>query len=151
MLYVPRLVKLSDDTNIAVLTKRFERSVRNFDRQEQIRVFKRIYRVLDSSAPHREVEKAYQDCEELQQLREGNYIRMYCRLVRNPPNYNILYVFEVDKHQGRNLQKFDESAKQAVREIEQRTTTEGVEDYLEEHNTFNSEDIGEILDRLQGE
>lgn len=147
-----RTVKLTDDTNVAVFTRRFENSVSSYtNRETQIRVFKRIYRTLSSDSPQREVEKVYSNCEELQQLREGDLLRIYCRLVRRPPDYNVLYVFEVDKHKYRDLQAFDERAKQAVREVQERTTVDGIEDYLDERNMFTASDVERIIEDLQSD
>lgn len=119
------------------------------DQETKIRIFKRIYRLLSSSAPQREIEKRYSDCDELQQLREGNALRIYCRLVRNPPKYNVLYVFEVDKHTYRDLQKFDQRAKEAVQEIKKWTTGPEIEEYLDDRNTFTAEEIETIIEKLQ--
>lgn len=145
-----RTVKLTDDTNVAVFTRRFENSVSSYTNRET-RVFKRIYRALSSDSPQREVEKTYSNCEELQQLREGDLLRIYCRLVRKLPDYNVLYVFEVDKHKYRDLQTFDEQAKQAVREVQKRTTVGGIEDYLDERNTFTASDVERIIEDLQSD
>lgn len=116
-------------------------------------MLKRIHAVLESASPQYFIEERVEGCEELQVIRAGNDLRIYCRLVLGIPRvnkeYNVLYALYVDPHEYRSavLQRLDDAAKDLLTEATSLDDVTDVEAYLEEMHAFYAEDIQERIDR----
>lgn len=141
-------IELSDDESVAIFTDRSLSAIRDLDRTDKEQVLKRLIAMLESPAPSRFIEKRFAGCEELEQLRAGDYLRVYCRLVRNAPGYNILFVFGITAHKYRNLARYDEQAQRRIREVTRQTSDEDVNTYVEENDALAAADLRGILDTL---
>lgn len=148
-----RTVKLSDEENYGILAEQFRDGMSSLGASDQRRVFKRLHTVLDSSNPQYYIYETLKGCDELEVVREGDSLRIYCRLImgipRNNKHYNVLFVFFVDKHSydGTTLGHLDEAAEQWMEEITEFSTVEDVDLYLEEHDAKNAEYFASRLNR----
>lgn len=149
------VVELSDEENVVILAQTFTDSLADLDdRPRQVAVLKRIYELLDSSAPQHYIYETVQGCDELEVIRVGRDRRIFCRLVMGIPKgdkeYNVLFVFYVDTHNYRSaqLRTFDDAARQRLQEVTRLEDVGDVEAYLEELNTFRAEEIKERIDRM---
>lgn len=143
-----RVVELSDDERVAIFANRSLSSIRDLDKTDREQVLKRLIATLESPAPSRFIEKRFTGCEELEQLRAGDYLRIYCRLVQKVPKYDVLFVFGVTAHRYRNLARYDEQARRKVRELIRRTTEEGVQSYVDANDALTAEDLRGILEAM---
>lgn len=151
------VVELSDDETVAILAETFTNGLSDLgDRSRQVAVLKRIHQLLDSSAPQHFIYETVQGCDELEVIRAGDDLRIFCRLVMGIPEgdkqYNVLFVFYVDPHEYRaqQLATFDVAAEQRLIEVTSFDDVDDVSGYLDEMNAFTSEEIGDRIDRLQG-
>ena len=92
------VVELSDEVNVVILAQTFTDSLADLDdRPRQMAVLKRIYELLDSSAPQPYIYETVQGCDELEVIRVGGDRRIFCRLVMGIPKgdkeYNVLYSY----------------------------------------------------------
>lgn len=148
-----RTVKISDEENYAITAEQFGDGMASLGAPDQRRVFKRLLTILDSSNPQYYIYETVEGCDELEIIREGDSLRIYCRLVMGIPQnntyYNVLFVFFVDNH-GYNpatLDQLDEAAKQWLTEIRTFSTVDNVDAYLEDHDAKPAEYFAERLDR----
>ena len=74
--------------------------------------------VLDSDTPQHYIYETVEGCDELEVIREGDSLRLYCRLVmgipQNDKHYNVLFAFYVDDHhyEPTTLSNLDDAAEQ---------------------------------------
>lgn len=142
------VVDLNPDETVALVTPRAKRSISDLGREQKRALLNRLIKILESAAPSHYIEKEFSDTEKLQQIRIGNTLRGYCRLVTNLPGYNLLLIFEISKHNYRNLSLYDERAKQKLAEIDHLQTEEDVESYIESNEVMRSSDFRAILEDL---
>lgn len=146
-------VELSDEENYAVLAEQFGDGISSLGSVSQRRVVKRLRTVLDSDNPQYYIYETVEGCDELEIIREGDSLRIYCRLVmgipQNDKHYNVLFVFYVDKHgyDPETLSKLDEAAERWLEEITTFSAIKNVDAYLEEHDAKTAEFFAERLDR----
>lgn len=152
-----RVVELSDEETVAILSETFAESLADIrDKTRQIAVLKRLHKLLDSGAPQHYIYESLEGYDELQVIRVGGDQRMYCRLVMGIPHedqhYNVLFVFDVDRHQYRSdqLATLDLAAEQRLDEITTVETLDALEDYLDGMDAFSAQEIKERIDRLEG-
>jgi hypothetical protein len=147
-----RTVELSDEENYAVLAEQFGEGMSSLGVTDQRRVVKRLYTVLDSDSPQYYIHETVEGCDELEVIREGDSLRIYCRLVmgipQNDKHYNVLFAFYVDKHgyEYETLSALDEAAMEWFEEITDFSTVENVDSYLEEHDAKTAEFFASRLD-----
>lgn len=98
------------DDNVAVFLRPTHSSLAALDSTEQEQALGRLIELLESPAPQHHVEKPFQGCEELQQVRAGDYLRWCVHLERSLRGYNVLFVFDVVRHDYSNLEAYDERA-----------------------------------------
>ena len=101
---------------------------------------------MDSTVPESVIEKGYETCAELQQLRQGD-LRIYVTLITEIDGYNLLWVFAIKKHRYRNLGKFDAQACQKVKSL-RKTTAETIETYLDANNTLTVAELIKLRESL---
>ena len=150
------VVELSDEENVAILAETFTDSLADLgDRTRQLAVLKRLYELLDSKTPQYFIYEIVTGCEELQVIRAGDDLRIFCRLVVGIPegnkHYNVLFVFYTDPHrydQG-TLQRLDAAARERLETLGALNELDSVEQYLDEQNAFTAADIKQRIDRLQ--
>lgn len=140
-------IPLSDNENVAIFSQQSFSALHNLDKDELEQFIGRVLTLLDSTTPKRYIEKKYSNCEELEQLRAGGYLRGLCRLIMDVHGYNILFLFHVSKHKYRQLRLYDEQACDTVKEVTNMESIENVESYLDERNAMTAEDIKEILEK----
>ena len=140
------VVPLSDDENVVIFVKPTYSDLASLDADEREQFLKRLLRVLESDAPDHYVEKAFSNCDELQQLRAGGYLRGYCRLVMGVAGYNVLFLFHVTKHNYRQLDLYDDRACKRVPELSNLSSVGDVEEYLDAHDGMTAEDVRDILE-----
>lgn len=140
-----RIVKISDEENYAILAEQFGEGISSLGASDQRRVFKRLHTILDSNNPRYYIYETLEGCDELEVVREGDSLRIYCRLVMGIPasnkHYNVLFVFFVDNHGyvSGTLSRLDEAAKQWVEEITDFSSVQNVDSYLEQHDAKTAE------------
>lgn len=145
-------MKLSDEENYAILAEQFGDGMSSLGASEQRRIVKRLHTVLDSDNPQYYIYETVEGCDELEIIREGDSLRIYCRLVmgipQNDKHYNVLFVFHVDNHgyEPTTLSHLDEAAKQWLEAITDFSTVADVDAYLEEHDAKKAEFFAERLD-----
>ena len=151
------VVELSDEENVAILAETFTDSLAALnDRDRQLAVLKRLYALLDSSSPQHFIYETVTGCEELQVIRVGDDLRIFCRLVMGIPegdkHYNVLFAFYVDPHEydRGTLQRLDAAARNQLEALGSLDELESVEQYLDEHNAFTGDDLDDRIDRMQG-
>lgn len=148
-----RTVKLSDEENYAILAEQFRDGMSSLGASDQRRVFKRLHTILDSDNPQYYIYETLEGCDELEVIREGDSLRIYCRLVmgipQNNKHYNVLFVFFVDHHDydRATLGHLDEAAEQWVEDVTDFSTVEDIHLYLEEHDAKGAEYFASRLDR----
>lgn len=148
-----RTVELSDEENYAILAEQFGEGMSSLGASDQRRVVKRLYTVLDSSNPQYYIYETVQGCDELEVIREGDSLRIYCRLVmgipQNDKRYNVLFAFYVDNHgyNATTLSNLDTAATQWLDEITSFSTVGDVDTYLERHDAKTAEFFAARLDR----
>lgn len=135
-----RTVTLSDEENYAILAEQFGHGVSSLGSSNQRRVMKRLHTVLDSNNPQYYVYETVEGYDELEIIREGDSLRIYCRLVmgipQNDKHYNVLLVFYVDNHnyEPTTMSRLDSASKQWLEEITSFATVSDVDAYLEKHD-----------------
>jgi len=148
-----RTVELSDEENYAILAEQFGEGMSTLGASDQRRVVKRLHTVLDSDSPQYYVYETVEGCEELEVIREGDSLRIYCRLVmgipQNDAHYNVLFVFYVDKHgyEPGTLSNLDAAATEWLEEITDFHSVANVDAYLEEHDAKTAAFFADRLDR----
>lgn len=148
-----RTVELSDEENYAILAEHFGEGMSSLGASDQRRVVKRLHAVLDSDNPQYYVYETVEGCDELEVIREGDTLRIYCRLVmgipQNDKHYNVLFAFHVDKHgyERETLSVLDEAATEWLGEITDFSTVANVDSYLEAHDAKTAEFFASRLDR----
>lgn len=147
-------VEFSDEENYVVMAETFTGSLADLnDKTRQVNVLKEIHKLLDSHTPARYIYEDIEGCDELQNLRVSDDIRVFCRLVMGIPQgnkeYNILYVFYVDPHEyrGEQLERFDDAAKERLEEATSFDYVGDVDEYLAEMDAFDAADIKQRIDR----
>lgn len=146
-------VELSDEENYAVLAEQFGEGMSALGPSDQRRVVKRLYTVLDSDSPQYYIYETVEGCDELEVIREGDSLRIYCRLVmgipQNDKRYNVLFAFYVDKHgyEPETLSRLDEAAVRWLEEITDFTAVANVDAYLEEHDAKTAKFFADRLDQ----
>ncbi|WP_132056730.1 hypothetical protein [Halorussus amylolyticus] len=145
-------VPLSDDENYAILAEQFGDGLSSLGASDQQRVVKRLHTVLASSTPQYYIYETVEGCDELEIIREGDSLRLYCRLVmglpQNDARYNVLFAFYVDDHgyDPSRLSHFDDAAERWLDEITDFATVQNVDAYLEEHDAKKAEFFAKRLD-----
>lgn len=147
-------VPLSDEETYAILAPTFTDCLGKLgDKTRQVATLKQIHKLLASEAPERYIYEQPAGVDELQIIRVGGDLRIYCRLVMGVPEgdtmYNVLYCFYLDPHKygHEDLERFDEISKARVRTLKGFGSPGRVEDYLDEHNAFSAENLKERIDR----
>lgn len=108
---------LSDvDDCVAIFTDSVAAEIKDLDATKSRAALTAIINCLESPVPESVVEKPYETCEELAQLRQGD-LRLYVALVTSVPAYDVLWVLAVRKHRYRNLGKFDAEACRKVQRL----------------------------------
>lgn len=126
----------------------------DLDKTEQLQVFKRVYTTLDSNSPDYFIYEALEGHEELEVIRAGEYLRIYCRLVMGIPQgtkmYNVLFLFYVDKHRYRSAvtRRFDRRAADRVDSVTGLETVDDVEEFLEENDAEDADYLAERINRF---
>lgn len=148
-----RTVELSDEENYAILAEQFGEGISSLGTADQRRVIKRLHTVLDSNNPQYYIYETVEGCDELEVIREGDSLRIYCRLVmgipQNDKRYNVLFTFYVDNHdyEPATLSRLDEAAEQWLDEITELSAVADVDAYLQEHDAKTAESFAARLDR----
>lgn len=147
-------VSLSDEETYVILAPEFTDSIGALDdKTRQVSVLKRIHTLVSSDAPHRFIYEQLTGCDELEIIRAGSDLRIYCCLVMGVPEgnkrYNVLFCFYVDPHKYNqsDLRRFDAAAKQRVRQIQSFDLPENIAEYLEDHNAFDASGIQKHIER----
>jgi len=145
-------VPLSDEENYAILAEQFGNGMASLGASDKRRVVKRLHTVLHSSSPQYYIYETVEGCDELQIIREGDSLRLYCRLVmgipQNNKHYNVLFVFHVDKHdyESARLSRLDEAAEQWLADITDFSSVSDLDAYLEEHDAKTAEFFADRLE-----
>lgn len=150
-----RRYSLSDPTDgVAIFHPDARDEIQSLDATQSRKALTAIINCLESPAPESVIEKPYETCQELEQLRQGE-LRLYVKLVTDVPGYNILWIFSVKKHQYRNLGKYDARACQRVAALGDITTEEEaeryrkeIERYLERNDALNLDDLKQLREQL---
>lgn len=147
-------VPLSDEETYAIFAPTFVDSLGDLgDKTRELATLKQIHKVLASDAPERYIYEQPAGVDELQIIRVGSDLRIYCRLVMGVPEedtmYNVLYCFYLDPHNYNrdDLRRFDEVSKMRARTLKGFETPGHVTEYLEENNAFSAEDLKDRIDR----
>ncbi|WP_455448143.1 hypothetical protein [Natrinema thermotolerans] len=147
-------VPLSDEETYAILAPEFTDCLGDLgDKTRELKTLKRIHKLLASDAPERYIYERPTGTDELQIVRVGGDLRIYCRLVMGVPEndtmYNVLYCFYLDPHKyaTSDLERFDEVAKAHARTLKGFEEPGQVSDYLEDHNAFSAADLKARIDR----
>lgn len=136
----------TDDQPVAIFSNEVETEIRNLDPTKSRKALNAIITTLESPAPESVIEKTYETCKELQQLRQGS-LRIYVLLVTEIPGYTILWVFAIKKHRYRNIGKFDAQACRKLHVLREKVG-ESIEEFLETENALTLERLREIKSRL---
>lgn len=86
-------------------------------------------------------------------IREGDSLRIYCRLVmgipQNNKHYNVLFTFYVDNHdyEPTTLSRLDKAAEQWLEEITELSAVEEIDTYLQKHEAKTAESFADRLNR----
>ena len=148
-----RRVPLSDEENYAIFTDTFGDSLSDLDRNKQVQVLKRLLKLLESDAPQRYIYETVEGTDELEVVRAGDTLRIYCRLVMGVPHgnqtYNVLFVFYVDEHRYANLdlERFDNVAAMRLHVLTDFDDVDDITAYLKDHNAKQAGFLREQLDR----
>lgn len=148
-----RTVELSDEENYAILAEQFGEGISSLGTADQRRVIKRLYTILDSNNPQYYIYETVEGCEELEVIREGDSLRIYCRLVmgipQNNKHYNVLFTFYVDNHdyEPTTLSRLDKAAEQWLEEITELSAVEEIDTYLQKHEAKTAESFADRLNR----
>lgn len=139
---------LSDvDDGVAIFSNSATEEIRSLDATKSRSALTAIINCLESPAPESVVEKAYETCAELEQLRQGD-LRLYVKLVTGIPEYDVLWVFAVRKHRYRNLGKFDAEACEKVQVLRTLTDGDQVEQYLADNDALELSDLKRFREQL---
>ncbi|WP_440991596.1 hypothetical protein [Haloarchaeobius baliensis] len=139
---------LSDrDTGVAIFTDDALKDIRKLDASDGKDALTAIINCLSNAAPESVIEKDYETCRALQQLRQGD-MRLYVMLHTHLPDYNILWVFAARKHEYRNIGKFDAQACAKLQILKQNSTVDEVEQYIEANDALTASDLRELHDKL---
>lgn len=139
---------LSDtDEGIAIFTDSAEKEIGKLDPTQSRAALTAIINCLDNPVPRSVIEKPYETCRELEQLRQGD-LRLYVTLIEDVPDYNILWIFAIKKHRYRNLGKFDQQACEKVRDLRNRMDSETIGSYLDRNEALTLEDLKELKETL---
>ncbi|WP_353635657.1 hypothetical protein ABSL23_17325 (plasmid) [Halobacterium sp. NMX12-1] len=139
---------LSDtDDGVVIFTDSAEQEIRDLDATQSRDALTAILNCLRNPVPESVIEKTYETCQELQQLRQGK-LRIYCKLVTAIPGYNVLWIFAVKKHQYRNLGKFDAQACGKTAELNDITQRSKVESYLSRNQALTVPELEDLKDQL---
>lgn len=144
------VVELSDDETVVIFTQTSVRTIRSLDATQGRSILKRLLTIVESPAPPgRFVHEQVTGCEELEVIRAGDVLRIYCKVVDDISLYNIIYVFEIDPHRYRveDLRRYDELACEKVEEIHSRTTPEAIESYVQDR-AMTEEGLRELKEQL---
>lgn len=128
------------DEGVAIFVDPAEKEVRKLDATQSRTALTAIINCLDNDVPKSVIEKPYETCQELEQLRQGD-LRIYVKLVTDLQGYTLLWIFAVKKHRYRNLGKFDARACRKVADLEEVTGVEEVETYLDGNEALT---VGEL-------
>jgi hypothetical protein len=139
---VPQEHPLSDDTGVAIFTKSVLKEISTLDKMKSEQALTAIINCLRSAVPESVIEKSYETCAELQQLRQGD-LRIYVTLITHIEGYDVLWVFAIKKHRYRNLGKFDAQACAKVNQL-RRMTADTVEEYLDSNNALTVSELIEL-------
>lgn len=148
-----RTVELSDEENYAILAEQFGEGLSSLGATDQRRIVKKLHKILASSNPQYYIYETVEGCDELEVIREGDSLRIYCRLVmgipQNDEHYNVLFAFYVDNHgyEPVTLSNLDRAAKQWLEEITEFSTVADVDEYLDAHDAKTAEFFADRLDR----
>lgn len=134
------------DEGVAIFVDPAEKEVRKLDATQSRTALTAIINCLDNDVPESVIEKPYETCQELEQLRQGD-LRIYVKLVTGLDGYTVLWIFAVKKHRYRNLGNFDARACRIVAGLD-RTTNEEAEDYLSDKEMLTVEELRDLRDRL---
>lgn len=126
--------------SVAIFTDSVEKDVRRLDATDSREVLTALINCLESPAPESVIEKSYETCRELQQLRQGD-LRIYVTLFTEVPKYEVLWVFAVKRHRYRNLGKFDAEACRKARKIRKLTDTVEAEQYLSQRQAMTVREL----------
>jgi len=143
-----REYSLSDtDTGVAIFIESARKEIGDLDKTQSWQALTAIINCLNSPAPRTVVEKAYETCAELQQLRQGG-LRLYVRLITDVDDYNVLWVFAVKKHRYRNIGKFDAKACAKVNSMDRLTGADEVEQYLAENDALTLAELKDLREQF---
>ncbi|MFC7216188.1 hypothetical protein ACFQO4_19175 [Saliphagus sp. GCM10025334] len=134
------------DDGVAIFHPKVESEIRKLDNTQARDALTAMINCLENDVPESVIEKTYETCKELQQLRQGD-LRLYVLLATYVPEYNVLWVFAVKKHRYRNLGKFDARACQKANVLRKLTATR-VEDYLEENEALTVDELKALRESL---
>lgn len=139
---------LSDtDEGVAIFTTSAEKELRKLDSTQSYAALTAILNCLESPVPSSVIEKTYETCKELQQLRQGD-LRIYCKLISNVPDYTVLWVFAVKKHQYRNLGKYDAQACKKTARLGSFTDREQVEEYIRANEALSVDRLKKLREEF---
>lgn len=149
------VVEFSSEENVAILSETFSESLADLgDSSRKLAVLKRLHELLSSNTPQHYVYESVTGCDELEVIRAGSDLRIFCRLVMGVPEsnaaYNVLFVFDVVPHEydpGR-LATLDDATERRLRELDAISSLDSADEYLAEMDAFSASDVTRLIDRL---
>ena len=119
---------------------------------EQRESLTRLKNIANEAAPpDNYVREKIKNIDILQYSGEG---RIYAKIITNIPEgnslYHVIYVLFIDKDHEYSLGKigkYNAEAQQKLAELTSLSTVNGVEEYLEEHNSIDEDEIVEMIER----
>lgn len=137
----------NSDDSVAIFTKSVRKEIYELDPTQSRDALTAIINCLDNPIPENVIEKAYETCAELQQLRQGD-LRIYVKLVTSIPGYNVLWVFAVKKHRYRNIGKYDAEACGKAEDLRVLTDATNIEAYLARNEALTVEALENLREQL---
>lgn len=135
-------VPLTDDTKIAIFSDQFRRDLEALDQSSTCHVWNRLRNIFTSMVPiERFIHERVSGAEELEVIRAGDQLRLYCKLVDWAAGFELLNLFGIHKHDYSGWAPYDRAAQQRVRHIRERETRTLITEFLEEQTTLEAEDI----------
>lgn len=136
-----------DEDRYVVFAEKGLSHLQNLDQGHSRTVLSCLINCLENARPQSVVEKGYQNCQELQQLRQGDW-RLYVRYIGSPPGYGLLFVFAIRRHRYRNLGKFDAEACAMVERVKGLTDTSAIEGIIESNEALSVDELKELRESM---
>lgn len=144
-------VPLSGDTKVTIFADEFSRNLAKLDHDQTCQVWNRLCTIHTSMAPTRRfIHEQVTGAEELEVIRVGDQLRIYCKLVDGVPDYEIINVFSVHKHDYRGWAPYDRAAQRRVEEIRLREEADDIDGFLARYDAHVTDAVLEIYERVCG-